>query len=191
MDLLKKCLEKVLKKYSLKWFVSFFPVMYCRPFRFFDYPLEVNSMWSFCYFLSRPFWKRAKKPAGQVACFISTSTFHWNSEHRREIPLKRWKTQEMHLHYNFWDVPKKWWPEESECRGFWLHPKKNYPPVIWHSWLENEPFEDVFPIEHGDIVYSRHQSKGYMQFGVRIVRYACIEHGETPASYVSLPESRG
>ena len=39
-------------------------------------------------------------------------------------------------------------------------------------------------------MHSRHQSKGYMQFGVRIVRYACIEHLDIPASYVSLPEGR-
>ena len=32
-----------------------------------------------------------------------------------------------------------------------LIPKTGYTPVIQHRWLENGPFEDVFPIENGDI----------------------------------------
>ena len=49
MDLQKKCLEKVPKKNILPNGDEFFPVMYRRPFRFFDYrnPLEVNSMSKF------------------------------------------------------------------------------------------------------------------------------------------------
>ena len=40
--------------------------------------------------------------------------------------------------------------------------------------MENGPIEDVFPIETGDI-----------PFGMMIVRGACFEAGDIPASYVT------
>ena len=37
-------------------------------------------------------------------------------------------------------------------------------------------------------MYTRHLSKGYMSLDLIKVRYACIETGDIPASYVSSPE---
>ncbi len=45
-------------------------------------------------------------------------------------------------------------------RGHWITTPNIYTLAIQHSWLENGPCEDVFPIQNGDV----------------------------PASYVSLPE---
>ncbi len=50
------------------------------------------------------------------------------------------------------------WGSHMSRKGCFQH--VYYPLVVQHSWLEKGPFEDVFPMKHGDI----------------------------PASYVSLPE---